>query len=91
MNTAFEKNALHYLHYCTLEGESAESEKQKNDIRIVRILRNLTFLSANFIIGGNNRERIFYLSKITKNDSKILISFTKDTKETKVHVYKKCT
>ena len=24
----------------------------KNDVRIVRILRNLTFLSANFYIGG---------------------------------------
>ena len=57
-------------------------------VRIVRILRNLTFLSANFYVGGNNRERIFYLSKITKNDSKILISFTKDAKETKLHVYK---
>lgn len=44
---------------------------------------------ANFYIGGNNRERIFYLSKITKNDSKILLSFTKDAKETKVRVYKK--
>lgn len=55
-------------------------------MRKVRILRNLTILtilSANFYIGGNNRERIFYLSKITKNDSKILISFTKDAKETK--------
>ena len=29
-----------------------------------------------------------YLSKITKNDSKILLSFTKDAKETKLHVYK---
>ena len=44
--------------------------------------------SANFYIGGNNRERIFYLSKITKNDSKILISFTKDAKEIKVYVCK---
>ena len=34
-------------------------------------------------------EDFFYLSKITKNDSKILISFTKDTKAIKVHVYKK--
>ena len=42
--------------------------------------------SANFYIGGNNRERIFYLSKITKNDSKILLSFTKDAKEIKVYV-----
>ena len=32
--------------------ESAESARQKNDIRKVRILRNLTFLSANFYIGG---------------------------------------
>jgi len=35
-----------------LERESAESAKQKNDIRIVRILRNLTFLSANFYRTG---------------------------------------
>ena len=42
--------------------------------------------SANFYIGSNNRERIFYLSKITKNDSKILLSFTKDAKEIKVYV-----
>ena len=47
------------------------------------------YASANFYTSGNNRERIFYLSKITKNDSKILISFTKDAKETKLHVYKK--
>ena len=58
------------MHY---GGESAESARQKND-------------SANFYIGGNNRERIFYLSKITKNDSKILLSFTKDAKEIKVYV-----
>jgi len=32
--------------------ESAESAKQKNDIRNVRILRNLTFLSANFYRTG---------------------------------------
>ncbi len=37
---------------CTLEGESAESAKQKNDIRKVRILRNLTFLNANFYRTG---------------------------------------
>ena len=35
-----------------MEGESAESARQKNDIRIVRILRNLTFLSANFYRTG---------------------------------------
>ena len=86
-----QKNALHYLHYSTLAGKSAESAKQK-EMRKVRILRNLTILtilSANFYISGNNRERIFYLSKMTKNDSKILLSFTKDAKETKVRVYKK--
>ena len=77
LNIAFEKNALHYLHYCTLEGESAESAesaKQKNTI---------------FIQAAKMEEDIFYLSKITKNESKILLSFTKDAKETKVRVYKK--
>ena len=40
---------------CTLERESAESAEsamQKNNIKIVRILRNLTFLSANFYRTG---------------------------------------
>jgi len=62
-----------------LEGESAESAesaKQKNTI---------------FIQAAKMEEDIFYLSKITKNESKILLSFTKDAKETKLHVYKKCT
>ena len=77
MDRKYKKITLHYLHYGGESAESAESARQKND-------------SANFYIGGNNRERIFYLSKITKNDSKILISFTKDTKAIKVHVYKKC-
>ena len=36
----------------------------------------------------NQKRRFLYLSKITKNDSKILLSFTKDAKETKLHVYK---
>ena len=61
---------------CTMEGKVQKVQKvqgKKND-------------SANFYIGGNNRERIFYLSKITKNDSKILLSFTKDAKEIKVYV-----
>jgi hypothetical protein len=40
LNIAFEKNALHYLHYCTLEGESAESAKQKNDMEKLTKLAN---------------------------------------------------
>ena len=35
------------------------------------------------------KEEIFLLTKMTKNESKILLSFTKDAKGTKVRVYKK--
>ncbi len=44
-----------------------------------------------FIQAAKSEEDFLYLSKITKNESKILLSFTKDAKETKLHVYKKCT
>jgi len=41
---------------------------------------------------AKSEEDVFIcLSKITKNESKILLFFTKDAKETKLHVYKKCT
>ena len=67
------------------------SDSSKNEQIRQKCLKCLKNLNANFYIGGNNRERIFYQSKITQKDSKILLSFTKDAKETKLHVYKKCT
>ena len=41
-----------------------------------------------FIQAVKSEEDFLNLSKMTKNDSKILLSFTKDAKETKLHVYK---
>ena len=48
-------------------------------------------MTVQIFIQAAKMEEDFFLSKITKNDSKILIPFTKDTKAIKVHVYKKCT
>jgi len=42
-----------------------------------------------FIQAAKSEEDILSLSKMTKNESIILLSFTKDAKETKVRVYKK--
>ena len=47
------------------------------------------YASANLYKRLKWKRRFFYLSKMTKNESKILLSFTKDAKEAKVRVYKK--
>ena len=44
----------------------------KNDVRKVKIVRFLTFLNANFHTSGKIGRGDFFLSKITKNDSKII-------------------
>ena len=73
-----QKNACQYCQYCQFEGHKGRKnqETDKTD-------------KANFYIPVKMEEEIFNLSKITKNNSKILLSFTKDAKETKVRVYKK--
>ena len=58
---------------------------RQNFVKIAKIVMQI------FIEPAKSEEDFLYLSKITKNDSKILLSFTKDAKETKLHVYKKCT